>query len=633
VLGLLVRQSPLVQLPDWVFAAVVVVALAAVATVVLLLVGVRTANRRSGDDWETLGLLAPELVGQTDEAAILRVALADAARLFRCRRAEVHLYPARHRPALVAAAAEGTDEPVDVHSAPAADVPFPAATAIPLHGSEGEVGRLLLIDCPRAGTASRRRLAGAFAHMLASSLAAAHALGEERRLVEETEQRATQDDLTHLGNRWLLDRWGDHLLAVSRSQGRTAAVLLLDADDFKRINDTLGHDGGDRVLAEMGRRIRRAVRDTDLAVRLGGDEFAVLTGDLTSPDDAERLAERLLGQLAAPVVVDDVHIGVQASLGIAVSGEDGDDLDALLRSADEAMYAAKSSGPGQWRRATGGAERPRADRGRIVAELRDGLPVEQILLHYQPQVDATTGELRGFEALARWQHPELGLLTPSEFVPLAERAGLMTQLTAAVLDHALRDQRVLAATGPGVRISVNVTARNLLHHGLVAEVARDLDAHQATAALLTLEVAEPSVGTDASVADVFGQLAELGCRISVSEYGTGQSSLTALAHLRGIREIKVNPGLVGRLPGNEDSRRLLRAITTAAHSLRVEVVAEGVESVALVREVRELGCDVLQGYHIGSPAPLDEVLGWAESWPGLCGERLGLPRDQPRDVS
>jgi diguanylate cyclase len=212
-------------------------------------------------------------------------------------------------------------------------------------------------------------------------------------------------------------------------------------------------------------------------------------------------------------------------------------------------------------------------------------------------------------------------------VPLAERSGLMRQLTGAVLDRALADQAALEAAVPGARLAVNVSARNLLGQRLVDDVAHRLAAHGVSAAALTLEVSEPSVATDTTVGEVFGQLADLGCCISVSEYGTGQSSLTALAHLPGIGEIKISPGLVTRLHESEPGRRLVRAITTAAHSLEVGVVAEGVESVEHARELRALGCDAFQGYHVSAPAPLEEVLAWVGSWSVEREGRLGLDPD------
>ena len=624
-MSLLVRP-PLLTWVDWLLVLAGATALVSVAALVAIGSMLRAGSVRGHTDWKRLDRLAPELVGQTDEGAILRIALADAPWMFRCGRVEVRLEEAAHRPPLVAYADASTTDSVEVHSAtPEEWTEDPDAFTLPLLGPGGAIGRITFSFYSRRSHVARERLARAFAHVLSSSLGAAHALGEERRLVEVTTQRATQDDLTSLGNRWLLDQWGDHLLTIARSQGKTAAVLLFDADDFKEINDVLGHEGGDRVLAEYGRRIQRCVRDTDLAVRLGGDEFAILTGDLRTPGDAERLAERVLAELSQPLHVDDVELTLLSSGGIAISDVDGDSLSGLLRAADHAMYAAKSAGSGQWRRATEGSGEIRVDdQGRITSDLRDGLLEQQLVLHYQPQVDARTGEVRGFEAFARWQHPELGLLTPAEFVPLAERSGLMRQLTSSVLDQALTDRARFEQSVPGARLSVNVSARNLLGQGLVEDVARLLEKYDVPPSRLTLEVSEPAAGSESSVAEVFQRVEDLGCRISVSEYGTGQSSLTALAHLPGIREVKISPGLVAQMPHAEAGRRLVDALTTAAHSLRVEVVAEGVESVLLAEQLRALGCDTLQGFHIHEPAPLEEIVGWVSWWSVQRRERLGL---------
>jgi len=629
-MSLLVRP-PLLQWVDWLLVLTGATTLASVAALVAIGSMLRSGSVRGHTDWQRLDRLAPELVGQTDEAAILRIALADAPWMFRCGRVEVRLEEAAHRPPLVAYADASTTDSVEVHGTTPEDrAEDPDAFTLPLLGPGGEIGRITFSFYSssffsRRSHVARERLARAFAHALSSSLGAAHALGEERRLVEVTTQRATQDDLTSLGNRWLLDQWGDHLLTIARSQGKTAAVLLFDADDFKEINDVLGHEGGDRVLAEYGRRIHRCVRDTDLAVRLGGDEFAILTGDLRTAEDAEKLAERVLAELAEPHVVDDVELTLLSSVGIAICDADGDSVASLLRAADHAMYAAKAAGSGLWRRATEGSGEIRVDeQGRITSDLRDGLLEKQLLLHYQPQVDARTGEVRGFEAFARWQHPELGLLTPAEFVPLAERSGLMRQLTSSVLDQVLTDRARFEQSVPGARLSVNVSARNLLGQGLVEDVARLLEKYDVPPFQLTLEVSEPAAGSESSVAEVFQRVEDLGCRISVSEYGTGQSSLTALAHLPGIREVKISPGLVAQMPAVEAGRRLVDALTTAAHSLRVEVVAEGVESVQLAEQLRALGCDTLQGFHIHEPAPLEDIIGWVAWWSVQRHERLGL---------
>jgi diguanylate cyclase (GGDEF)-like protein len=570
------------------------------------------------DAWQQLQGLGRELVGQTEEAAILRIALADSPALFGCDAVEVAIHPYHDRPGLVGRVARAVEGGrVRVRRVPRPDPAPDDGLVVELSGFGQAMGWLALRGCPRRGSGARHRLAVGFAHLLASTVGAARSLEKERLRVEQTYHRATQDGLTLLGNRWLLSQSGNHTLSVLQSQGRTAALLLFDLDDFKRVNDTLGHDAGDQVLAEMGQRLRRGIRDSDLAVRLGGDEFAVLTGELPGTEDAEHLATRLLGELGEPVRVDDVELVVSSSVGIAVLGEDGESVDELLRAADRAMYDAKVLGAGQWRRYQPTLRLRTLSPAELAESLRTALDEGQLVVHLQPQVDATTGQVRGFEALVRWKHPELGLLEPREFVAHAERSGLMGRLTSVVLDQALAQHRRLRQVLPGTTVSVNITARNLLDRGLATGVAAALAEHEVPATELVLEVSEPAPGVSPLLAEAFGALERLGCRVSVSEYGSGESSLTALSRYPGIREIKVDADLVAAALDQPGTSRLVRAMVTAAHSLDVTVVAEGVESADLADHMRLLGCDVLQGFAIHRPAPAAEI----ESWLGLQSAR------------
>ncbi|HEV7876210.1 MAG TPA: bifunctional diguanylate cyclase/phosphodiesterase, partial [Nocardioides sp.] len=354
-----------------------------------------------------------------------------------------------------------------------------------------------------------------------------------------------------------------------------------------------------------------------------GDEFAVLTSQATSPDDAESLADRLLVDLAPPLVLDDIELSMRCSVGIAVHGEDGTSVDELLRAADVAMYTAKGLGAGRWQRFDSTCHL-QSDRCSLDEDLRNGVPDEQLVLHYQPQVDVHTGEVVGFESLVRWEHPELGLLPPSQFVPLAERAGLMSRLTAAVLSRALADYPVLDEMAPGCSVAVNVSARNLLGRGLVSDVRRLLAEHQVPADRLTIEVTEPAPGISPAVNETISGLVRLGCRVSVAEFGTGHSSLMALSRYEGIRELKLDSGLVSKVLAEPACDRLTRAIIGTAHALGVRVVAEGVESGQILAHLRELGCDVLQGYFVRPPAALHEIRRWAAEWPSQRADRLGM---------
>jgi diguanylate cyclase (GGDEF)-like protein len=603
----------------WPLWAAVVVGLTVVTAHVMLRAREDEAWNKAA--WRQLELLSPELAGELEEAAILRVALADSLSLFRCDAVEVVLDPRGEGRGLVARLSKQANdqihvrpltvaEPIAAHVSASEPASVTGEIVVTLHGSGHVIGRLRVMGGSPRGARTRRHLAGAFAHLLGSSLGTERMYEAQRRLAEHTYNQALQDDLTSLGNRSLLTRRGNQHLAVSTAQRRRAALLLIDLDDFKRVNDTLGHAAGDRVLAEVGLRLHAAVREGDLAVRIGGDEFAVLTGELHVPEDAERVAERLMERLAAPIRVDDVQLTVTASVGIAVQGDDGGSIDELLNAADAAMYDAKAAGHGQWRRYAAGIAGGPDRRERLVEDLRRGLPEEQVVVHYQPQVDPHSLQVTGFEALVRWQHPTLGLLQPDEFVPLAERLGLMSTLTISVLDRALTDLDRLREGAPSASVSVNVSARNLLGEGLVGDVERALTRHGTLAADLTLEVSEPATGPSAAVTVALAGLEALGCQVSIHEFGTGQSSLIALSHHPAIREIKIDPSLAAAVLVDHSAQRLVHAMVNTAHGLEVRVVAEGVESAEIGAALRDLGCDRLQGFHIHEPAPVDQILAW-----------------------
>lgn len=575
-----------------------------------LLMALRASGRWEREGWRQLERLSPELVGQLDETAILRIALADSLVLLRCEMVMVVLNARPSQPGLVASLAAVDDAQVSVRALPpghGVPDPVPGSVVVPLFGTPDEIGEVRVIGGSRAGRAVRLRLARGFAHMVASSLCSERMFEHQRRVIEETYQRTLRDELTGLGNRALLHEQGNHCLTRQEAQGRVMGLYLLDLDGFKQINDTLGHAAGDRVLVEVARRLKAVLRETDIAVRLGGDEFAVLAG-LRRPEDAEIVTERLTGSFMAPIVIDDVQLQSFASIGVAVQGVDGDTVDELLAAADAAMYAAKADGATD-------ATVPRAHVRRsaeagLADELRNGLPEDQILVHYQPQVDATTGQVTGFEALLRWRHPEHGILKPDEFLPTAERCGLMTQLTLLVLDRAVGDLVQLRVDAPDATVSVNISGRNLLSQGLVSDVASVLRRHGVAPQGLVLELTEPATGPSIAVAAVVQGLEDLGCQVSIHDFGSGRASVTALSQYQAIREIKVHPSLVRRVLTDPAAERLVRAIIHTAHGLRVRVVAEGVETALVADRLRRLGCDRLQGYLFHEPATLATLSTW-----------------------
>jgi diguanylate cyclase (GGDEF)-like protein len=590
--------------------ALVLATLAAIADVCVRLH--RAARRREA--WASLDQVRLDLVGMLDENGILRSVLAHTLTMFGCEAVTVVLYPQPGRDGLIASVSSG----YDAHASllPLADTQLPTdipsgAVQTALAAAGKGIGHLTVHGAGRGGRRTQRRLLAAVTHQLTGALLAARMYDAHRQSAEDAHRQTLRDNLTGLGNRALLEQQGPCALAAATAGDRSAALLLLDLNDFKRVNDTLGHEAGDHVLTEVGSRIMHVIRKTDLAVRLGGDEFAILVTDLRSAADAERVAGRVLQVLARPVSLDDVELTVHASIGLAMHAEAGTSLASLLRSADRAMYQAKAVGDGRWHRAARRSLAGAEDSTPTGDELRCGLDRDEIVAHYQPQVDAEDGRVLGFEALARWQHPQLGLLPPETFVPLAERSGLMRKLLSTVLDQAVRDHVRLRRLAPASTVSVNVAPRNLLDQGLVADVEQTLHRYAASAAQLTLEIAEPpSPSPSPSAAAVLTALEALGCTVSVEEFGTGRSSLTALTGYRAIRELKVAPALTGAVLVDPAARRLVQALVHTAHGLGVRVVGEGAESAELAVSLRELGCDRLQGIHVLAPVTVVEIEAW-----------------------
>ncbi len=418
-----------------------------------------------------------------------------------------------------------------------------------------------------------------------------------------------QDPLTGLATREVLAAEGPRLIAEAEQAGGQSGLLLLDLDGFKAVNDTLGHHAGDRVLIEIGQRARAITGLDDLVVRLGGDEFALL---IVAPDAAalERRTEELLTELSRPVRLDEVSWSITPSIGLAVHPDDGRTVAELLEAADSAMYDAKSSPP---RGRRPGGDRDASD-GTGPEELAGALRRDQLVVHYQPQVDGWTGAVTGFEALVRWQHPDRGLLLPEVFLPRAERSAVIADLTRWVLGRALADLPTLQRSAPGATVAVNVSARSMMGTRLLGDLGRLLEKSRVPAHDLVLEITEPAPRATAEVTALLEGLRSLGCGVSVHGFGSAQTSLTALWQLPAVREIKIDPHLVRAVADDPDAERLCRAMISAARGLDVRVVAEGVENTETVHRLRGLGCGAFQGFLLGEPVALDEVAGWAGKW-------------------
>ena len=430
---------------------------------------------------------------------------------------------------------------------------------------------------------------------------------------EQLRHQALHDSLTGLPNRvLLLDRLEQAILNMQRKH-EPFALLLLDLDGFKDVNDTYGHHVGDLLLAKVGIRLLAQLRDSDTIARLGGDEFAVLINNVGSIGDAERVAANLLLGLDQAIIVDGEPLAVGASIGVVHCPAHGADPATLLRRADVAMYAAKAEHAGM-RSYDPGMDQHSPARMQLIAELRAGIDHRHLVLHYQPEVAIKDGSVVRVEALLRWRRDDGVLLPPCEFLPLIESSELMDRITRLVIDAALRDCSSWRGAGLTPGVSVNLAPRNLRDPGLPAAVAQALIRYGLPAEALMLEVTESGVFGDAALAsEVCGALRETGVGLSVDDFGTGYSSLMHLKHLP-FTELKVDRAFTAGMISNEHDAAIVRSVIDLGHELGRTIVAEGVESQEVLDRLREKGCDLVQGFHISRPLPEPELREWLRAY-------------------
>ncbi|MEW6163919.1 MAG: EAL domain-containing protein [Pseudomonadota bacterium] len=416
------------------------------------------------------------------------------------------------------------------------------------------------------------------------------------------EHQATHDNLTGLANRNLLNDRIAQAIGHARRAGRMVAVLLLDLDHFKHVNDAYGHTAGDVLLRETAARLRHCVREIDTVARLGGDEFVIVLTDLADTEDAEHIAAKIRDALVAPISVDQKEVFVGASIGIALYPRDGEHGEILLRNADIAMYRVKEHGRNSIHRFSPELASMALDRVDMEGSLRRALERREFVLHYQPKVDVVTRRIVGAEALLRWEQPQVGLIYPGEFVRLAEETGLILPIGHWVIREAFLQQAAWQAAGlPPLKLSINISPRQFRQEDLPELVAQALRDTGADPAAFTFELTESMVMHDVDSAQVLlHALKQLGIELSLDDFGTGYSSLSYLRRFP-IDEVKIDRSFVSELHQNEDDAAIAAAVVAMAQTLGLRVVAEGVELDAQFDALERLGCHEVQGYLLGRP--------------------------------
>ena len=425
------------------------------------------------------------------------------------------------------------------------------------------------------------------------------------------EHQALHDVLTGLPNRALFRDRMHQAIAAARRTRLLVAVMVIDLDRFKEVNDTLGHHVGDLLLDQVGPRLSGCLRESDTVARLGGDEFGIVLAGLHGAETASRVAEKLLRALAEPFPAHGLELDVGASIGVALFPAHGEDPDTLLQRADVAMYQAK--------RRSGGYEIYVLDRDphsvsrlALSTELRRAVDDGQLALYYQPKADLRTGRVIGVEALLRWRHPQRGLILPDDFIPLAERTGLINPIAGWVLNEALAQTHLWRHEGIALSMAVNLSVRNLHEIVITEDVAELLERWDVPAHLLQLEITESTIMHDpAHAMAVLTTLDEMGLRLSIDDFGTGYSSLAYLKRLP-VTELKIDKSFVLSMTSDESDAVIVRSTIELARNLGLNVVAEGVETAEIWRRLAALRCDVAQGFYLSPPVPAQMLTDWLQ---------------------
>lgn len=433
--------------------------------------------------------------------------------------------------------------------------------------------------------------------------------GRVRTSLAQIEVLAHHDGLTGLPNRLLArDRFEQAALHATRNHCK-AALLFLDLDNFKTVNDTLGHVGGDALLCEVAARLVKAMRANDTVSRQGGDEFLIVLNDLPDADAAAALAMNLVEQLGLPFQISGYEVSATCSLGIALYPDNGDNFDTLLKHADMAMYQAKDSGRNDYHFFDDAMHANVAQHMQLIAAMRAALANGEFSLAYQPQFSLKDQRVVGAEALLRWKHPTLGNVSPSIFIPLAESSGLIVEIGAWVLHEACRQAKAWQLAGlSDMLVAVNVSPVQFRREGIEQEILKALEAADLAPNSIELELTESLLVADAiALSDMLGRLRAVGLRFSIDDFGTGYSNLGYLKRFK-VERLKIDQSFVRRMNTDADDEGIVRAIIQMSHSLKLEAVAEGIEDAVTLKRLTEMGCNFGQGFHWSPALPPDEFL-------------------------
>jgi diguanylate cyclase (GGDEF)-like protein len=455
---------------------------------------------------------------------------------------------------------------------------------------------------------------------LATSAVALEQQETQEKLLEKESRLhhlAYYDALTNLPNRVLFHDRLQQMMIKARRTGKQVALLFLDLDRFQQINKTLGHDVGDRLLQEVAERLRNYIRKSDTVVRLGGDEFALIIDDIKNHKDVSRLARKVLELLAKVTMVDSYELYITSSIGISLFPEDSEEAEGLMRCAETAMYRAKESGKNNYQFYTADMNTRALELLLLETGLRKALENHEFVVHYQPQFDLSSRRLIGMEALLRWRHPARGMISPADFIPLAEETGLIVPIGEWVMKEACAQNKAWQDAGyQQVKVAVNMSGLQFRQESIAKTVARVLAETKLAPQYMELEVTESMImgNAEATIATL-NELKQMGVRLSIDDFGTGYSSLSYLK-LFPIDNLKIDRSFIKNINYDENDAMIADSIIALAHSMNLSVIAEGVEEEAQLQLLQEKNCDAVQGFFTGRPVPAEDFVDFFNSQPG-----------------